>query len=55
MKDIAIRVENLGKQYKACPARRKVRSRRVGRLLKRNDTLRDMIAELGKRIADFGT
>lgn len=41
MSDIAIRVENLGKQYK------------IGRLQKRHDTLRDKISDLGFSIFDF--
>jgi lipopolysaccharide transport system ATP-binding protein len=39
--DLAIRVENLGKQYK------------IGRLQKRNDTLRDAIADFGFRMSDL--
>lgn len=40
MSDIAIRVEGLGKQYK------------IGRLQKRNDTLRDVLADRVSRIAN---
>jgi lipopolysaccharide transport system ATP-binding protein len=42
MSDIAIRVENLGKQYK------------IGRLQKRHDTLRDQISDVGRRILEGG-
>jgi len=41
MSDIAIRVENLGKQYK------------IGRLQKRHDTLRDQISDFRFQIADL--
>jgi len=41
LSDIAIRVENLGKQYK------------IGRLQKRHDTLRDQISDFRFQISDL--